>query len=723
MIHKFLSALALVALGLSVAAQAATRYVDPSNAASQDAGAGDAAHPYKTIHFAMGVLQSGDTLNMAGGTYRETMKLPVLGGAQTVIQPLSASAIVLIKGSDVVSGWQPLGNGVYVRQGWSTNSQQVFIDGVPLQQIGGEIFNMDPFIWPARVNGNQTNLVDSSFYYDIAGLALYIKTPLASLSGHTIEASVRTFDIFGDNVQNLTLRNLQLQHSNTTASSQNGAITLLGSNLDIDGLVISYADGAGTDITGDNNVVQNIVSTYNGQIGMKVRGNNNQVLSNTTNFNNTRGFNKNWEAGGVKFTGNNGLRNSEVKGHTSIGNNGDGIWFDWMNDSNKVHDSLSAYNTGFGIQYEASQRAYIYNNTIFGNKQRGIYLPCSSYSVVAYNLVVKNGLQGIAAIDDGRSATNAVLVPANNMFYGNIVAWSGGGDILVPAGALNNVSNYNVIVEATQPMFSAGWSPLIPGLANWQAKTGEDGQSAFVAQSVSSALNTAFLSGNARVDLSSLIALGSRVTVTQLSGNVPAQTRAGPLAQTMPGGTSAGATGGTNGGTPGGAATVDVLFVEDALPAGAVGAGVGEGWNWVNASPSPFSGATAHQSALASGFHQHYYYNATGLGIATGDKMLTYVFLDPANPPTEIMLQWLDGQNSWEHRAYWGANVTNTGIGVNSTAHAQYKGALPLNGQWIRLEVPDSQVSLEGQTVTGMAFTLYGGRATFDHSGKVTSAP
>jgi hypothetical protein len=40
-------------------------------------------------------------------------------------------------------------------------------------------------------------------------------------------------------------------------------------------------------------------------------------------------------------------------------------------------------------------------------------------------------------------------------------------------------------------------------------------------------------------------------------------------------------------------------------------------------------------------------------------------------------------------------------------------------GQWVRLEVLASQVGLEGVTVRGMAFTLFGGKATWDRAGKV----
>ncbi|HYP01628.1 MAG TPA: hypothetical protein VER76_15665, partial [Pyrinomonadaceae bacterium] len=159
-----------------------------------------------------------------------------------------------------------------------------------------------------------------------------------------------------------------------------------------------------------------------------------------------------------------------------------------------------------------------------------------------------------------------------------------------------------------------------------------------------------------------------------------------------------------------------VVWVDDAVPAGAVVGGDAEGWNWVSSSPAPYSGTLAHQSNIFAGMHQHFFYATTNpLTVNTGDTLFTYVYLDPANPPTEIMLQWNDG-SWWDHRAYWGANTI--AWGTDGTNSRRYMGALPPTGQWIKLEVPASQVGLEGQTVKGMAFTLYGGRATWDRAGK-----
>jgi RHS repeat-associated protein len=50
-------------------------------------------------------------------------------------------------------------------------------------------------------------------------------------------------------------------------------------------------------------------------------------------------------------------------------------------------------------------------------------------------------------------------------------------------------------------------------------------------------------------------------------------------------------------------------------------------------------------------------------------------------------------------------------------------GPLPAAGGWVKLEIPASAVGLEGKIVNGMAFTLYGGRAAWDKTGKISTIP
>jgi len=159
------------------------------------------------------------------------------------------------------------------------------------------------------------------------------------------------------------------------------------------------------------------------------------------------------------------------------------------------------------------------------------------------------------------------------------------------------------------------------------------------------------------------------------------------------------------------------VWVDDAVPAGAwSGADGGDSWQWVSNNPTPVSGAAAHQSNLGSGIHYHYFADASAtVTINSGDTLISYVLLDSANPPREIMLQWFDGA-SWDHRAYWGENLMVWG--ADGTASQRPMGGMPAVGQWVRLEVPASLVGLEGRTLSGMNFILYNGRATWDYTGK-----
>jgi hypothetical protein len=160
---------------------------------------------------------------------------------------------------------------------------------------------------------------------------------------------------------------------------------------------------------------------------------------------------------------------------------------------------------------------------------------------------------------------------------------------------------------------------------------------------------------------------------------------------------------------------VDTVWVDESTPAGATIGGNSENWNWITSNPTPSLSNSVHQSNIVAGMHQHFFGGApTGLVINPGDKLFAYVYLDPANVPSELMLQW--NETSWEHRAFWGADQIV--FGTPGTESRRSMGALPPVGKWVRLEVPASAVGLEGKTINGMAFTLFNGRATFGRAGK-----
>ncbi len=173
----------------------------------------------------------------------------------------------------------------------------------------------------------------------------------------------------------------------------------------------------------------------------------------------------------------------------------------------------------------------------------------------------------------------------------------------------------------------------------------------------------------------------------------------------------------------------DSVWIEDGLPTGAVAATVNDQWNWVS---SPlYSGQLAHQSQVSVNhntvvYRSHSFTGAqTPMQVNAGDILFTYVYLDPAAKPDQIMLQWYDGAG-WEHRAFWGEDFIGREfrtLGVQGTESQRYMGGVPAAGSWYRLEVPASYVGLEAKSVSGMAFSVYGKEPTisWDRSGKASA--
>jgi len=180
--------------------------------------------------------------------------------------------------------------------------------------------------------------------------------------------------------------------------------------------------------------------------------------------------------------------------------------------------------------------------------------------------------------------------------------------------------------------------------------------------------------------------------------------------------------------TSSGGGSQDVVYFDDSVPTGATTGAENDSWAgaWVSSNPSPEHGTVSLQSAIYSGEHQQFFSGASAtLQINSGDTLYAYVYRDPNNPPTSIMLQWYDQSTGWEHRAYWGPDFFS-GIGGTEGTPSKHQESTSLPGTvgtWVRLNIPASDVGLEGHTISGMAFTLFGGRAWWDNAGVSRAAP
>ena len=164
------------------------------------------------------------------------------------------------------------------------------------------------------------------------------------------------------------------------------------------------------------------------------------------------------------------------------------------------------------------------------------------------------------------------------------------------------------------------------------------------------------------------------------------------------------------------------VWIDDNLPEGvdALGnGGGGEAFEFVNSPDHPvYSGNRSHRRS-SQGRGQHLIQNAkVGLSIDDNTTLFSYVYLDPNNPPKQIMLQWNDTK-SWEHRAYWGEGKIDWG--QENTSSRRKIGPLPKTGEWVRLEVGAKKVGLNaGTKITGWAFTQFDGTVYWDRSGIIS---
>jgi hypothetical protein len=154
----------------------------------------------------------------------------------------------------------------------------------------------------------------------------------------------------------------------------------------------------------------------------------------------------------------------------------------------------------------------------------------------------------------------------------------------------------------------------------------------------------------------------------------------------------------------------EAVWFEDDFPAGnRQGNGV-----FVTKPDPVFSGSRALKR-VGPGLVQDFYDGGkTPLVVPKGATFFLYVYLDPANPPKEVMIQF--HTSGWLHRAYWGENVIPWG--KDGTGERFAAGKLPELGKWARLEVPAEKMNLKpGSKVTGFAFTIHDGTVYFDKMG------
>ena len=167
--------------------------------------------------------------------------------------------------------------------------------------------------------------------------------------------------------------------------------------------------------------------------------------------------------------------------------------------------------------------------------------------------------------------------------------------------------------------------------------------------------------------------------------------------------------------------TETAVLIDDDVPeyARAVGS-----WNWIDA-PAPASGGRSRVQRAEPGKRiQHYVLDLPPARASPGDTLFVWVRIDPSDPPRQIMVQWNDGvtinDGGWSHRAYWGEDLI--AFGKADSPSRRRLGDLPPPGEWVRLEVPASNVGFRGVggRIVGLSFDQYGGTVHWDAAGVVS---
>jgi WD40 repeat protein len=165
----------------------------------------------------------------------------------------------------------------------------------------------------------------------------------------------------------------------------------------------------------------------------------------------------------------------------------------------------------------------------------------------------------------------------------------------------------------------------------------------------------------------------------------------------------------------------DFIWLDDELPEGAKPATPPYPedlpWEFVGEPDAPVHSGEKSVKLTATGRNQHTAVEATlGLRVGEGDTLFAHVYLDPKNPPEQIMVQWLT--TDW-HLPFWGADKISTG-----NARLRSMGALPAAGKWVRLEIKAEDIGIKpGTVVNGVSLTQFGGTVYWDAIGINTSTP
>jgi len=349
-------------VAMCTSASAATYYVAQEDPRAADTNAGTADQPWLTIRRGLQNLNPGDTVYLKKGVYREFVPLsptgrdglpPVPSG--TSYQQMTTLAAfpgdeVIIKGSDVITGWTHYTNQIW----YTTNAPRprilpiLFCDDQRLNIIGdwgGEMSRMitnmagSLEVWRGRKGEQLGDLEPNAYFYDKDSNRLYIWLADGSdPNRHRIEMTMR----YGVSIEGRYMRvsGLKVLHASTGVG---GGYNILENCESSDG------SWGGCGVYGEFNTIIGCKFNRNGDSGMGGSGRGHRIINCETSSNNYLRISAGWHSGGCKFIP--FCSDIVMSGHIAAYNiESPVIWFDWGNFNVTVENCITHHNGG-GIMY------------------------------------------------------------------------------------------------------------------------------------------------------------------------------------------------------------------------------------------------------------------------------------------------------------------------------------------------------------------------------------
>jgi len=461
------------ALLLAIRAGAAEYYVATDG---NDQSTGVLNAPFATLTKAFKVAGAGDTIFLRGGTYRELVQVTSGGGAPGAYLTLKAyeGEAPVVKGSDLVSGWEPHEGAIWKKTGWQIRSQQVFCNDQCLQQIGVPSPNYTSSYY-TPVGSGISDMYPGTFYYDSAATTLYVWLPDGSDPNlATMEASTK-IGLLWLEVAFVQVKGIQFRHANSSRDRPAGIAVVLGPDSVIENCDIQWCDFAGLELR-DRCVAQNCNISNNGDVGVGAGGRSDFVVRRCViRGNNYRHFPTGWHAGGLKFVPN---ANGTVEECDVSDNYGNAIWFDWCKSGKPIviRGNFINGNLKTAILIEGSADALVYNNQLVGNRERGLYISGSDRVKFYHNTVI--GTSGFAAVSLGGVPRTGCSLTHNEVLNNIVSGSTCMFDLLVPpengGDIVGNISNFNCVFRNGDPLRLNAWGPTWPDLTSWRSATGLD---------------------------------------------------------------------------------------------------------------------------------------------------------------------------------------------------------------------------------------------------------